>query len=388
MNVSIQFCDNLVRIGRKEVSSVKQRQSVPGSWDTLWRAAAFSFICIFFFSLLVGVFIYIIGCYYLEITPFIFWTNMEETQRTIIVLIFSGIFIFSLLLTVMLAYLYDKLIYSPMKELLRGVEKSSGYEGLADNAVLYLQGVGNKVSDLYKPQEFWADRIHDYIENATQERYFDETTGCFNRKYFSQALSQILNTQLMCSLGEMKKPLTTSSYSYALYLVDIDHFKMINDEFGHNYGDQVLGQVGQTLRNAIHSNGIVIRNGGEEFLIVVCLGYPLDYSGLAEKIRCDFNETVYVTSLLTHEIRPVTCSIGFVPFPVFTDNRTAFSVAQYVNLADQAMYMAKTEGRNTWRGVLPRSIPPTAEEFERAALSVDYGAKAGYFQIERPPDNM
>jgi len=312
---------------------------------------------------------------------------MGETQRTIVLLILFGIFLFSLLLTVMLAYLYDKLIYSPMKELLKEVEKSSGCEGLADNAVLYLQGMGNNVSDLYKPQESWADRIHDYIENATQERYFDETTGCYNRKYFSQSISQILNTQLMCSLGEAKKPLTLSSFSYAIYMVDIDHFKMINDEFGHTYGDQVLSQVGQTLRNAVGSNGIVIRNGGEEFLAIVCLGYPLDYSGLAEKIKCDFNETVYVTSLLTHEIRPVTCSIGFVPFPIYTENRTAYSVPQYVNLVDQAMYMAKTEGRNTWRGISPLALPLTAEEYERAALSVDYGVKAGYFQIEKPPIN-
>jgi diguanylate cyclase (GGDEF)-like protein len=267
---------------------------------------------------------------------------------------------------------------------LREVEKSSGSEGLADKTVLYLQGGGKNITDLYKPQESWADRIHDYIENATQERYFDETTGCYNRKYFSQAISQILNTQLMCSLTESKKPLTLQSYSYAIYLVDIDHFKMINDEFGHNYGDQVLSQVGATLKNTVGSDGIVIRNGGEEFLLIVCLGYPLDYSGLAEKIRSDFNETVYVSSLLTHEIRPVTCSIGYVPFPVFGDNRTAFSVSQYVNLADQAMYKAKTEGRNTWRGISPANLPPTGEEYERAALSMEYGMKAGYFRIEKP----
>jgi len=63
MNALDKICDNLVRIGRKEVQPVKQGQNGPGSQDTLWRAAAFSFICIFFFSILVGVFIYIIGYY-------------------------------------------------------------------------------------------------------------------------------------------------------------------------------------------------------------------------------------------------------------------------------------------------------------------------------------
>lgn len=363
---------------------MKQRQNRPGSGDTLWRAAAFSFVCIFFFSLLVGIFIYIIACYYLKVAPILLWADMGETQHTILLLILCGILIFSLLLTVMLAYLYDKLLYSPMKELLREVEKTSGFEGLSNNAVLYLQGAGRNVSDLYKPQESWADRIHDYMENATQERYFDETTGCYNRKYFSQAISQILNTQIMCSLSEMKKPLAVQSFSYAVYMIDIDHFKRINDEFGHNYGDQVLSQVGATLKNAVGPNGIVIRNGGEEFLVIVCLGYPLDFSAFAEKIRSDFNETVYVSSLLTHEIRPVTCSVGYVPFPVFTENRTVFNVSQYVNLADQAMYMAKTEGRNTWRGIMPEKLPSTAAEYEKAALSVDYGVKAGYFRIEKP----
>ena len=173
------------------------------------------------------------------------------------------------------------------------------------------------------------------------------------------------------------------SYSYCLYLLDIDHFKQINDEFGHAYGDQVLSQVGRTLRATVGSDGVVVRNGGEEFLIIAYVSFPMNFSTLAEKIRSEFCETVYVTNQRTQEIRPVTCSIGFVPFPLYKENITALSVQQHVNLTDQAMYLAKSAGRNTWRGVIPLTAPDTQSEFEQAAASIEYGMKNGYYGIEK-----
>ena len=63
---------------------------------------------------------------------------------------------------------------------------------------------------------------------------------------------------------------------------------------------------------------------------------------------------------------------------------TALSVEQHVNLSDQAMYLAKSEGRNTWRGIEANITPGSQSEFDKAAVSLEYGTKAGYFKVCRP----
>lgn len=370
---------------------MKKRRMALGSWDAVWQAALFLFSCIFIFSLLVGFFTYMFSCLYSSLPMFIDWSKMSPMQQSIIGTIIFSTLLYSLFMTLMLTVLYERIIYFPVKDLLGEVERASGIRGLSKNADLYLRGGKNQILDLYSPRESWADLVHDYIEDATQERYFDEMTGCFNRKYFAQAITDILKTQMLCSLSNSNLPQTIASYSYCIYLIDIDHFKKINDEFGHAYGDQVLRQVGKTLRAAIGSEGVVVRNGGEEFLVIACLSFPMHFSQLSEKLRREFSETVHVTDPKTQEIRQVTCSVGYVPFPLFPKEATSLSVEQHVNLADQAMYMAKSEGRNTWRGIVPMNPPKTPNEIEQATVSFEYGIRMGFYVIERPPlhgDNM
>ncbi len=364
---------------------MKKRRMALGSWDVIWQAAAFLFACIFLFSLLVGFFTYMLSCLYLRLPMFTDWASMGLMQQSIIGTIVISTLLYSLFMTLLLTVMYERIIYFPVKDLLGEVEKASGIRGLSKQADQYLRGGKKHILDLYKPRESWADLVHDYIEDATQDRYFDEMTGCFNRKYFAQAITDILKTQMLCALTNSNGPQTISSYSYGIYLIDIDHFKKINDEFGHAYGDQVLRQVGKTLRSAIGPEGVVVRNGGEEFLVIACLSFPMHFSQLAEKLRKEFSETVHVNDPKTQEIRSVTCSIGYVPFPLFPKEATSLSVEQHVNLADQAMYVAKNEGRNTWRGIVPMEPPKTQNDIDQAAVSFDYGIKKGFYIVERPP---
>lgn len=353
-----------------------------GSWDILWHAAAFIFLCILLFSILVGILIYLVCCHYIGAEPIRAWSGMVDIQRKVIEITSAGIFLFAFFLTILLTALYEKIILVPVKELLEEVERSSGYSGLSAHPEKYLPGGGLSRYDLFNPRESWADRVHECIEKAEQERYLDETTGCYNRKYFDQAIIDILSTQLLCQISRHGRPET--SFSYGIYLLDIDNFKQINDKYGHACGDTVLSLVGNTLRELVDQDGIVIRHGGEEFLIIVSLGFPLNLSSYAERIRKEFCEKVVLFDIAFPEKRQVTCSLGFVPFPLFKENSTAVSVAQHVNLADQAMYMAKNAGRNTWRGIMPRSFPDSRTEFEQTILSLEYGARSGYLKIEVP----
>lgn len=118
-----------------------------------------------------------------------------------IVCIVISIAVLSLCLTLIISSIYKKNIYFPLKSLLSEVDRASKYEGLADHAELYLRGGKMNIFDLVNPRQLWTDRVKDYIESVTKERYFDDTTGCFNRKYFSQAITDVLKTQMMCSIS-------------------------------------------------------------------------------------------------------------------------------------------------------------------------------------------
>lgn len=119
-----------------------------------------------------------------------------------------------------------------------------------------------------------------------------------------------------------------------LLFIDIDHFKKINDHFGHHHGDQVLATIATLLRKHMPDIAMIARWGGEEFIIALH-SYPLQHIEQQAKRLCQ--------QIALHPFahgEPVTVSIGIVA------NRTAESLSSALNRADQAMYRAKQQGRN------------------------------------------
>lgn len=130
--------------------------------------------------------------------------------------------------------------------------------------------------------------------------------------------------------------------SCAILFIDIDHFKHINDTWGHQAGDAILYQVGSRLRNTIRQNDFVGRYGGEEFSIVLS---EIDLHGaeaIAERLRIALNECpcVWETDDAITNI-PVTASIGVAIYQQHGTTREAL-----IEAADRAMYQAKHSGRN------------------------------------------
>jgi diguanylate cyclase (GGDEF)-like protein len=124
--------------------------------------------------------------------------------------------------------------------------------------------------------------------------------------------------------------------SLSLLLCDVDHFKQVNDRFGHNIGDEVLIRVASTLQETIHQPDLVGRWGGEEFLVVLP---DTDADGarlIGERLRRA------IESLPPVVCGPerVTCSIGC------TTREGDTPAAAFVDRADQALYRAKKNGRN------------------------------------------
>lgn len=154
----------------------------------------------------------------------------------------------------------------------------------------------------------------------------DGLTGCFRRGDFDERLRhEIVRAKTF------KTPLT-------LLLLDIDHFKRLNDRYGHPFGDQVLRRVGELLNASVYDTDFVARYGGEEFVVVLPRAEPEGALRKAEAIRRAIEAEHFTLALET--IR-VTVSIGVAHFP-----RDAATPDELVGQADAALYRAKSDGRN------------------------------------------
>ncbi len=181
-----------------------------------------------------------------------------------------------------------------------------------------------------QPLESVADICATAIQNA---RYFDRVrhmayadglTGIFNRRYFEMRIAE-----------EMERARRYDN-ALALIMVDLDHFKRLNDEFGHLLGDEVLRQVTTLFGQNLRKSDIVCRYGGEEFVLLMPQTAVEQATAAAEKLR-----KAIETWSFPGVAWPVTISSGVSSFPADGDSRDAL-----VSAADRALYAAKQGGRN------------------------------------------
>jgi diguanylate cyclase len=163
------------------------------------------------------------------------------------------------------------------------------------------------------------------------EALTDPLTGLRNRRGFEQAVAQLTRGSSDGLAGA------------AIMLADIDHFKRVNDTYGHLFGDQVLRTCGQVLTGAVKGRDVVARFGGEEFLILLPDTPAKGALALAEQIRLSFRKVRIRRTGREEAIEPVTISIGVaVPAP-------AEAMESVIERADKALYQAKSDGRNCVR---------------------------------------
>jgi diguanylate cyclase (GGDEF)-like protein len=178
------------------------------------------------------------------------------------------------------------------------------------------------------------------LELLAKKAMIDGLTGLWNRSYFDQ--------QLAANLALYRR----SGYTVSVVLADVDHFKTINDNFGHPTGDEALRAIAQILQSSCRLEDIVCRYGGEEF-VIICPNTPADKSLiLGERLR----ESI---SRLTMSYRrtpiPLTCSFGIADPATCADR-------SIIEAADQALYQAKQLGRN--RVVLAGTEPMPIQTVE------------------------
>jgi two-component system cell cycle response regulator len=156
----------------------------------------------------------------------------------------------------------------------------------------------------------------------------DALTGLHNRRYME------------AHLGNLAQRATHSERTLALLMIDIDHFKKINDTYGHPVGDEVLRTVAERLQNSVRPFDTVARWGGEEFMVVMPDSDEKVGRVVAERLRAKVGQ-VPVTTSQTPDGIPVTISVG-----IAASQPNGFDPAVIIQAADAALYRAKEGGRN------------------------------------------
>lgn len=184
----------------------------------------------------------------------------------------------------------------------------------------------------------------DHLEENFQKQMLesaltDGLTGAYNKRYFMERLdSEIKFSQ-------------RHRVNLSLMLMDLDHFKQVNDTHGHLAGDMVLGRFAELIQQSIRNEDVFARYGGEEFAIITRAIPRTAAYRFADRLRHETSELVFVAEGIQI---PVTVSIGLACLP----EDSASTPEELIAIADTNLYQAKHAGRNR---VVMSDLPPVAE---------------------------
>ncbi|HEX8501628.1 MAG TPA: sensor domain-containing diguanylate cyclase [Pyrinomonadaceae bacterium] len=187
-----------------------------------------------------------------------------------------------------------------------------------DNEVMLLRTVADQVAVAVNHARLFQQMQHQALT--------DGLTGCFNRRFFEIQLERDLHLAT-----RMRQPVS-------LILLDIDHFKRVNDTHGHDAGDAALRILAGALREEVRGVDTAARYGGEEFAIILPQAGPEGAAVVAERLRSRIERTE------VPGVGCITASLGVATFPGDASSRELL-----VTAADRALYLAKRSGRNCVR---------------------------------------
>jgi two-component system cell cycle response regulator len=181
------------------------------------------------------------------------------------------------------------------------------------------------VSERSKLQRELKSKLRVAIEYSAH----DALTGLYNRRYFERRLKEE-----SAHARRHKRP-------FSLVIVDIDHFKLVNDTYGHEDGDRVLKHVAELISASLREDDIACRYGGEEFVLLLRATAATSARVVANRLRASF-QAKGIELGEKNELRHITFSGGVAA----ADERNNFNCENIVDRADKALYRAKRGGRN------------------------------------------
>ena len=196
-------------------------------------------------------------------------------------------------------------------------------------AIAELRDLGDDFNALMEELERWREQMHSHSESLAYQANHDSLTGLANRAQFEARLQEMLAVA------------RDNAGLAALFFVDVDRFKSINDTLGHEAGDAVLCAIAGRLRSNVRESDLVARLGGDEFAVLLA---PLGDVEQAGRIAGNMLESMAEPiALPSGETLTNSLSIGIAFYPAH-----AVDAAALLNMADEAMYRARQAGRGTY----------------------------------------
>lgn len=243
-----------------------------------------------------------------------------ESRATLLIL---GLSTIGVLITLFGSFYLARLFFPPLERVLTGVRLFG--RGRLDFRIDHEMPA--ELDELSNGINLMAGRLDDIYSALRDSSYKDPLIGCFNRRK--------LDEDMMRSFSQAKR----TGEPFSILMLDLDHFKNVNDTYGHAAGDAVLLSVAQVINGQLRKHELLYRFGGEEFIILLPATLEAGAVILAERIRLNIaNKSMDVGS---NEPIKVTVSIGI------TDNSKEHqSIEKLLESADRALYLAKEQGRN------------------------------------------
>jgi two-component system cell cycle response regulator len=176
-------------------------------------------------------------------------------------------------------------------------------------------------------QKRYADRLRQSVQQSIEMALFDALTGLNNRRFLERRLPAMIETARL------------RGAALTMMVLDIDHFKRVNDTYGHDVGDLVLKGFGAQLQEIVRGGDLLCRLGGEEFVVVMQDVDAAQAARIAERARRTTESREFIVDGATGSVS-ITVSIGLAEWRENGDS------AELYRRADRALYLSKSAGRN------------------------------------------
>lgn len=211
------------------------------------------------------------------------------------------------------------------------------------------------------------EALREQNQKLEEISYTDQLTQLHNRRHLIKYLQgDIALCKRRYQVAEAQGQSPTDA-DLLFLLVDIDHFKPVNDTHGHNAGDMILKKFAAVMKKVFRESDHLIRWGGEEFLIVVRFFDRRALPNLVERFRREVEQTEFDIGSTKLNI---TCSIGFACYPFYQRKPEVYNWEQVVEIADHCLYAAKKTRRNAWVGLQGNSEHTIVPSFETVVADI------------------
>ncbi|WP_281558109.1 two-component regulator propeller domain-containing protein [Thalassomonas sp. RHCl1] len=209
----------------------------------------------------------------------------------------------------------------------------------------------SKVAERTRQLQSKTQELQAAYSQLEQVSLTDPLTGLKNRRFLANNIEQDIALALRKyqRWNEGKSTEQPLDADLTFFMIDLDHFKLVNDVHGHTAGDNVLIQIKEILEQICRDADFLIRWGGEEFLVLTRFADRNEAPQLAERLRQAVENHAF--DIGSGKVLKKTCSIGFATYPFLPQEPAALAWHQVVDVADFCLFAAKKTSRNSWVGL-------------------------------------